>query len=148
VAVEQHITFDVAAPASRVWEILSDPERWPEWTSSVRSVRLDGGALKIGAKATIDQPRIPTVPWTVTSLSPGRSFTWESGGRAAHTVAHHVVEPLGADGCRVTLSVTQSGVVGSVVGRLYRGLTDRYLAMEAAGLTGRAESGWQPPPAG
>jgi hypothetical protein len=148
VAVEQHITFDVAAPASRVWDILSDPERWPEWTASVRSVRLHDGTLQVGAKATIDQPRIPTVPWTVTSLSPGRSFTWESGGGAAHTVARHDVEPLAPDRSRVTLSVTQSGVVGSLVGRLYRGLTDRYLAMEAAGLKGRAESDWQPPPAG
>ena len=146
--MEQHVTFEVAAPAGRVWEILSDPERWPEWTASVRSVRLHDGPLRVGAKATIDQPRIPTVPWTVTSLSPGQSFTWESGGGAAHTVARHVVEPLGADRCRVTLSVTQSGVVGSVVGRLYRRLTDRYLAMESAGLKERAESDWQPRPGG
>jgi hypothetical protein len=36
--------------------------------------------------------------------------------------------------------VSQSGVLGSVLGRVYRGLTDRYLAMEAAGLKARAES--------
>jgi hypothetical protein len=33
-----------------------------------------------------------------------------------------------------------SGAVGGVVGRLYRKLTQRYLAMEAAGLKARAES--------
>ncbi|MFM6848762.1 MAG: SRPBCC family protein [Terrabacter sp.] len=143
--MEQHVSIDIDAPASRVWDILSDAERWPEWTASVRRVTLHDGTLRVGAKATIDQPRIPTVPWTVTSLSPGQSFTWESGGGAAHTVARHVVEALGPDRCRVTLSVTQSGVIGSVVGRLYRGLTDRYLALEASGLKSRAESDWTAP---
>ena len=143
--MEQHITFEVDAPASRVWGILRDAERWPEWTPSVRSVTLHDGELRVGATATIDQPRIPTVPWTVTALSEGHSFTWESGGPGARTVAHHLVESVGTDRARVTLSVTQSGVIGSAVGRLYRGLTDRYLAMEAAGLTQRAESDWEPP---
>jgi hypothetical protein len=32
-----------------------------------------------------------------------------------------------------------TGAVGRVVGRLYRKLTDRYLAIEAAGLKLRAE---------
>jgi hypothetical protein len=32
-----------------------------------------------------------------------------------------------------------TGAVGGVVGRLYRKLTERYLAMEAAGLKLRAE---------
>jgi uncharacterized membrane protein len=145
--VEQHITVEVAAPAARVWAILSDAERWPEWTPSVRSVTLHDGALRLGATATIDQPRIPTVTWTVTALSEGEAFTWESGGPGARTVARHSVESTGDGRSRVTLSVTQSGAVGSVVGRLYRGLTDRYLAMEAAGLKGRAESDWTPPQA-
>jgi uncharacterized membrane protein len=144
--VEQHVSIDIEAPAGRVWEILSDAERWPEWTPSVRSVTLHDGPLRPGATATIDQPRIPTVRWTVTSLTPGRSFTWESGGSGARTVARHDIEPTGDDRCRLTLSVSQQGLVGSVVGRLYRGLTDRYLAMEAAGLKSRAESRWTAPP--
>ena len=139
--MEQSITVDIAAPAARVWAILTDVERWPEWTDSVRSVTLDDGGLRVGSRATIEQPRVPTVPWVVTSLTEGRSFTFESGGAGARTVAHHSVEPTGPDSCRVRLSVTQSGVVGSVVGRLYRRLTDRYLALEAAGLKARAEAG-------
>lgn len=138
--MEQSITVDIDAPASRVWAILSDAERWPEWTETVRSVTLHDGALRVGATATIDQPRIPTERWTVTRLTEGHEFTWESGGRGARTVAHHQVESTGADRCRVRLSVSQSGAIGSVVGRLYRGLTDRYLAMEAAGLKARAEA--------
>ncbi len=37
------------------------------------------------------------------------------------------------------LSVSQSGWLGSVMGRFYRGLTDRYLADEANGLKARCE---------
>ena len=44
-------------------------------------------------------------------------------------------------GRRVELTVEMTGVLGGVVGRLYRKLTDRYLAMEAAGLKARAEGG-------
>jgi hypothetical protein len=39
----------------------------------------------------------------------------------------------------VRLSVSQSGWLGSVMGRFYRGLTDRYLANEADGLKARCE---------
>jgi uncharacterized membrane protein len=138
--VEQSITVDIEAPAARVWAILSDAEHWPEWTASVRSVTLHDPELRVGTTATIDQPRLPTVSWTVTRLTVGREFTWETGGPGARTVAHHSVESTGPDRCRVRLSVSQSGVLGSVLGRVYRGLTDRYLAMEAAGLKARAES--------
>ena len=40
---------------------------------------------------------------------------------------------------RVRLSVSQSGWLGAVTGRLYRGLTDRNLADEAEGLRARCE---------
>ena len=53
--------------------------------------------------------------------------------------AHHECAPLPDGGTRVELSVVMSGAVGGVVGRLYRKLTERYLAMEAAGLKARAE---------
>jgi len=42
-------------------------------------------------------------------------------------------------GTRVELRVVMSGAVGGVVGRLHRKLTERYLAVEAAGLKARAE---------
>jgi hypothetical protein len=32
-----------------------------------------------------------------------------------------------------------SGAIGGIVGRLYRRLTERYLALEAAGLKSRSE---------
>ena len=139
--MEQHTRIDIDAPAERVWAVLRDVERWPEWTASVRSVRLLDGGLRVGASARIDQPRIPTTVWTVTALTEGREFTWEASGPGTRTMGRHGLEPVGPGSCRVTLSITQSGWLGAVVGRGYRSLTDRYLAMEAAGLKALVESG-------
>jgi uncharacterized membrane protein len=42
--------IDIAAPQERVWAIMADVERWPEWTRSVKSVeRLDRGRWASGA---------------------------------------------------------------------------------------------------
>ena len=138
--MEHSIEVDIAATADRVWEVLSDVERWSEWTDSVRWVRrLDEGPLRSGSQAKISQPRIPTVDWVVTELEPGQGFTWVSTGPGARTTARHAIQPLPGGGVRVRLAVEQSGVIGSLVGRLYAGVTDRYLAMEAAGLKARSE---------
>lgn len=133
-------SIDVAAPTDRVWEVLVDVERWPEWTESVSSVRsLDGGPLAVGSRVEVAQPRIPTGTYTVTALEPGRAFTWEQRQPGSRVSAHHECTPLPDGGTRVELGVEMGGAVGGVVGRLYRRLTERYLAMEAAGLKARAE---------
>jgi uncharacterized membrane protein len=138
--MEQSTSIEVAAPADQVWDVLVDVERWPEWTDSVSSARLlDSGPLAVGSRAEISQPRIPTGTYTVTALEPGRAFTWEQRQPGSKVVAHHTCAPLPDGGTRVELGVVMSGALGGVVGRLYRGLTDRYLAMEAAGLKARAE---------
>jgi uncharacterized protein YndB with AHSA1/START domain len=138
--MEQRITVEVAAPVERVWEVLSDIDHWSEWTESVTSARrLDDGPLRPGSRAELSQPRIPKGVWTVTEVEAGRSFTWEQAGPGVRTTARHRLEPLPDGGTRVHLVVEQAGWLGQLVGRLYARLTDRYLAMESAGLKARAE---------
>ena len=139
--MEQSVTVEIAASPQRVWEVLTDVERWPEWTETVTLVtRLDQGPLKPGSRAKISQPKIPETGYVVTEFAPGRSFTWVATGPGVTTTARHIVEALPGGGTRVTLAVEQGGWLGSVMGRFYRGLTDRYLANEAAGLKSRSES--------
>lgn len=138
--MEQSITVDITAPPERVWEVLSDVERWSEWTPTVTSVRrLDDGPLRHGSRAKIVQPRLPETEYLVTEIEPGRSFTWVATAPGVLTTARHDADPLPGGGTRVRLSVKQSGWLGSVMGRFYRGLTDRYLANEADGLKARCE---------
>jgi uncharacterized membrane protein len=131
----------IAAPIERVWDIYADVERWPTWTASVTSVELvEGAAIAIGSRARIRQPRLPKLVWTVTSVDPGRSWTWVTHAPGATTTAEHVLRALDDGTTHVTQSIEQRGALGVVVGRLIRGLTGRYLAMEAAGLKRRVEA--------
>ncbi|CAM3467600.1 SRPBCC family protein [Isoptericola cucumis] len=140
--VDLHTSIDVDAPPERVWEVLLDVERWPEWTDSVTAVRsLDDGPLAVGSRVEVSQPRIPTGTYTVTVLDPTSTFVWEQRQPGSTVAAHHECAPLGDGGTRVGLRVVMSGAVGGVVGRFYRKRTEQYLAMEAGGLKRRAEGG-------
>jgi uncharacterized membrane protein len=131
--MQHEVTTPIAAPAGRVWAILSDVERWPTWTKSVTSVELDR-PLAVGSKAKIRQPKLPLTTWTVTEVVPGRSFTWQSTAPGSRATGWHEVTPTGDGTCEVRLALEQAGPLGSLVGLLYRGLTKRYVQMEADGL--------------
>ena len=137
------ITTEVDAPPEVVFAVLSEVERWPEWTPTVTRVeRLgDAGApLALGARLRIVQPKVPPAEWTVTALEPGRGFRFVSRSPGATVEADHWAEPTGAERrSRVTLSVTFTGFLGRAIGWMMRGLNQRYLAQEAAGLKRRSE---------
>ena len=133
-------SIQIAAPVEVVWSILSDGERWPEWTPTVTSVKpLSSGPLAIGTRVVIRQPRFPPALWKVVELDAGRSFTWVTRGPGVSVIAKHGVERSGA-GTRATLSLRFDGVFGGFVARLTRDLNERYLKLEAEGLKARSEA--------
>lgn len=135
---EFSISVHIDAPPERVWDVMLDIERWAEWTKSVTSVTpLDPGALRVGTRARIRQPRLPPTVWRVTEIN-DRGFSWTAGVGPARTVASHWVDPDG-EGTRATLSLRFEGFLGPFVSRLTKNITDRYLAMEAEGLKARSE---------
>ena len=137
--VEFRTSVDIAAPSEVVWAVMSDVERWHEWTQSVRSIRLvGGGPIGVGTRARIKQPRFPPAMWKVTALEPGRSFTWESGAPGMRVYANHSVQPI-AGGTRAALVLYYQGFVGRLLARMTRDITDRYLKYEADGLKKRSE---------
>jgi uncharacterized protein YndB with AHSA1/START domain len=140
------ITIDIKAPPQRVWAVLTDIEGWPEWTPSVTSVeRLDSGPLAPGSRARLRQPKLRPAIWQVTKIEKGSSFTWTTRSPGLTVTAHHLVEP-GKKGSasRVTLTLEFAGLFGALVAWLTRGLNNRYLRLEAAGLKKRSEQA--PPP--
>src|SRR5512134_2807061 len=136
--VEFSITTEVDAPPEVVFAVLSDVERWPEWTPTVTRVERLGDArapLALGGRLRIVQPKVPPAEWTVTALEPGRGFRIVSHAPGATVEADHWAEAMGAgQHSRVTLSVTFSGLLGRVVGWMMRDLNRQYIAQEAAGL--------------
>jgi len=127
--------IEIQAPPSRVWAALLDVERWPEWTTSVTSARrMDLGALTLGSRTRICQPRLRTAVWKVTSIDEARhSFAWDTRILGARILAVHKVEKQGV-GSRVTLSLFFSGILGGIISRLFRDLNRDYLEREATGL--------------
>lgn len=133
-------TIDILAPPERVWPIMSDVERWHEWTPSIRKVvRLDSGPMGVGSRVRVHQPRLPVAFWQVTEWQPGRYFTWVSRNPGVRVTARHAIEPI-AGGSRVTLSLQYEGIFGALVARVTRGITERYVDLEARGLKARSEN--------
>jgi carbon monoxide dehydrogenase subunit G len=134
-------TIGINAQPDRVWAVMMDVERWPEWTESMKSVeRLDSGEFGVGSKARLKIRRSPNANvWTVTELTPNRSFTWETNSGGVKGVASHVIEPEG-NGSRVTLTVDLSGPVATLFGWLIAGASRENVRMEAEGLKRRSES--------
>ena len=135
------ITVEIHAPPDKVWAVMRDVERWPQWTPTVTSVRrLDTGPLAVGSRALIRQPKLPPAKWQVTDFDDaGRGFTWINRAPGVLVTARHWVEASGPDS-RATLSLRFSGFLASLVGRLTANLNERYLALEAQGLKTRSEA--------
>jgi uncharacterized membrane protein len=131
---------DIGAPATAVWDVFSDVERWPEWTASVSSlVALDGPGIEVGKRFEIKQPRMPKLVWEVTDVIQGKSWTWVQRSPGGLTLASHDVEAIAGGRTRVRQQIDQRGPVGALVGILMRRMTRRYLDLEAAGLKSQSE---------
>jgi len=128
-------SVDINAPPERVWAVMADVERWPEWTESMKSVeRLDSGEFGVGSKAKLHIRRSPNANvWTVTELTPNRSFSWETNSGGVKGVATHVIEQDG-NGSKVTLTVDLSGIVSTLFGPMIAGQSRKNVEMEAEGL--------------
>ena len=137
------ITSEIDASPHIVVAVMTEVERWHEWTPTVTRIdRLDdaGTPLALGSRLRIVQPKVPPAEWTVTALEPGRGFRIVSRAPGATVEANHWAEPLGSgDRSLVTLSVTFTGALGRIIGWVMRDLNRRYIAQEAAGLKRRSE---------
>jgi len=136
----RHVVEIKVSPA-RVWSVLLDVERWPDWTTSVTKVqRMDVGRLTLGSRTRIWQPRLMPAVWRVTSLDEKRHiFAWTTHTFGINIIARHQVEPVGAHS-RVTLSLDFSGFLGAIMARIYRDLNWDYISREANGLRARCEA--------
>jgi len=140
-AIHIERSININAPPERVWAVMSDVERWPEWTESMKSVeRSDSGEFGLRSTAKLKIRRSPSANvWTVTDFTPNRSFTWGTNSGGVKAVASHMVEPDG-DGSKVTLAIDLSGPVVTFFGWFIAGPSRENVRMEAEGLKRRAEA--------
>ena len=77
-------SIDIAAPRERVWQVMSDTDRWCEWTASVTSAKRVGNApFAVGTKVLVRQPKFPPALWTVTEIEPGEHEPFDGSGTAS-----------------------------------------------------------------
>lgn len=92
----------VDAPASELWNLLVDLDRWPEWGPSVRSAMLRDERLEHGATGTVTTVAGLTLPFEITAFEPGERWAWNVGGVPA---TDHTVTAITPNQCEVGFGV-------------------------------------------
>ena len=134
-------SIDIDAQQERVWEVLSDLEAWPRRIETVDVVELLTPApMSKGSRVRLKQPKLPEGTWDITVWDAPSYFEWCQTSGGITSVAGHRVEMLEEGRSRLTLSLDMRGPLIPVIGLFYRGLTNRYMTIEAQGMKRAAES--------
>jgi uncharacterized membrane protein len=134
-------SIDIDAQQERVWEVLSDLEAWPRRIETVDVVELLTPApMSKGSRVRLKQPKLPEGIWDITVWDAPSYFEWRQKSGGITSVAGHRVEMLEEGRSRLTLSLDMRGPLIPVIGLFYRGLTNRYMTIEAQGMKRAAES--------
>jgi len=134
-------SIEIDAPQQRVWDVLSDIEAWPSRIETVESVELlTPPPLATGSRVRLKQPKLPEGDWDITVWDAPSYFEWTQKTSGITSVAGHRVEALGERRARLTLTLDMRGFLVPVVGVFYRGLTNRYMSLEAEGMKRASES--------
>jgi len=95
----------LAHPADRVFAVVTDPARRPEWQENTRDVKLEAdGPVAVGTRWTEEQRGVGHVEAEVTALEPGRLYA-ERGDTSSGTGRVTVTFTPEGDATRVVMEV-------------------------------------------
>ena len=128
-------SIEIEAPASVVWDVFTDVERWSEWTASMtgsspstgRGSRWASGSRSSSRGCPSSSGRSPRS----SRASRGRGARGRPAARRSRRTKSTAID---AERTLVRQRIDQRGPVGVAVGVLMRRLTKRYLDLEAQGL--------------
>jgi len=133
-------SISIAVSGESAWRVLADVAAWPEWLPTVHSVQpLDGNPLSVGFRYVVRQPKLRPTTWIVTELERPRRFVWQARSPGLLMVAEHTIEESSPGASNVNLRFSFTGVLGTLIGRLFRSITQQYLAQEVASLKLKVE---------
>jgi uncharacterized protein YndB with AHSA1/START domain len=104
----------VDAPVERVWELLSQPERWPQFAPEIRDVRLDDGVVEDGRFTWRNGRTKLTSRFAV--VNPGHELTWTGTALGSKVVHRHLLAPAPNDRTRL---VTEESMAGPLLVLFY-----------------------------
>ncbi len=124
----------IDAPVDVLWSLTADVQRWPDLTPTMtRVTRLDDGPLRVGSRARIKQPGQAEAVWTVTELTEGRGFSWQTRLLGLTMIGSHRLAPVG-DGCRNTLGIEVHGRGAGMFWLVFGALMRRAVRTENRGF--------------
>src|SRR6476659_7115984 len=134
-------SIEIDASQQRVWDVLSDLEAWPQRIETVDTVEpLTPAPITKGSRVRLKQPKLPEGTWDITVWDAPSYFEWTQKAGGITSVAGHRVEALGEGRARLTLTLYMRGFLMAVIALLYKGLTNRYMNLEAEGMKRAAET--------
>lgn len=128
----------VAAPAERLWALITDISRTGEWSpENTGGVWLDDATGPVVGARLRGSNRRGRARWAKTceviATESGREFAFATGSSAKpETIWRYVLEPI-AEGTRITESfelVKPLGAVSRLLTRLTTGVRDRHADLE------------------
>jgi carbon monoxide dehydrogenase subunit G len=133
-------SIEIDASQQRVWDVLSDLEAWAQSIETVDTVELLTPApITKGSRVRLKQPKLPEGTWDITVWDAPSYFEWTQKTGGITSVAGHRVEALGEGRARLTLTLDMRGFL-IVIAQFYKGLTNRYMNLEAEGMKRAAET--------
>jgi len=139
------IEVDIDAPASLVWEVLTDLERYPQWNPFCPRIE---STLKLGdpVHMHISVPgtsETQPVSETLVACEPQRLLSWEMRPTAENKDAarrDQYIEALGSDRCRYVTTDIFLGVNADEIMRNHGGWVKAGFDAMALALKARAEA--------
>lgn len=148
VTVKLEHRVGVRAPASVVWSILSDIERWSEWNPLYTEA---SGKVGFGEKLTLTLSLPGRAPQVIRpqvfDWAPDEAIHWKLSalGGLLTTVRYLEIEPLSETGCVFSNGEIFPGLVGGLIARQMRRPIRAGFAALGERLREIAEAAWTPP---
>lgn len=133
-------SIDINASAQKVWSVMCELERWPDWAPTFHRVSRISPAAGRGAVYRIEQPRLPVARMTVDEWRRGEGFTWSSTKPLLRAQGLHWIEPITDDACRVRLEFRFERLLAPLVWLFIGKLVREYVESETRALKARAEA--------
>lgn len=132
-------SLETKAPPTRVWQIWSDVNTWPEWNPDMKESQLNG-PLQVGTTGMINTRSGGKHDVVVTYFEDGRGFELESTAMPATKLAIRATVTPTANGTRVSQAFEARGLLAPVVGPMMSGSILKTFNSVLEGLRQKAES--------
>jgi hypothetical protein len=96
------VASEIAAPAGRVWEFISEFRHWQAWGITIRRVQSNADRVAPGVTGRVQTVAGVWLPFRICDVIPGEYWIWNVAG-------------IGATGHRVTLLTEETSVAAFTV---------------------------------